>query len=45
MGSLEQLPQQGFEHAHPVMLEVFGQVGVITRHQGNPFGLRQPDAP
>ena len=44
VSSLEQLPQQGFEHAHPVMLEVLGQVGVIARHQGNPFGLRQPDA-
>ena len=45
VGGLEQLPQQGFQHAHAVVLQVFGQVGVVAGHQGVGLGLGQPDAP
>ena len=45
VGGLEQLPEQGLQHAHAVVLQVFGQMGVVARHQGQVAGLGQPDAP
>ena len=45
MGGLEQLPEQRFQHAHAVVLQVFGQVGVVAGHQGQVAGLGEPDAP
>ena len=44
VGGLEQLPKQGLEHAHAVVLEIFGQMGVVAGDQGNPLGFGQPDA-
>ena len=44
VGGLEQFPEQGLQHAHAVVLEVFGQMGVVARHQGQVAGLGQPDA-
>ena len=44
MGGLQQLPQQRLEHAHAVVLEVFRQMGVVARDQGNVLALGQPDA-
>ena len=44
VGGFEQFPQQGLQHPHPVVLEVFRQVGVVTGHQGNLLGFGQPDA-
>ena len=45
VGGLEQLPEQRFEHAHAVVLQVLGQVGVVAGHQGQAAGFGQPDAP
>ena len=44
VGRLEQFPEEGFKHPHAVVLEIFGQVGVVTRHQRNRFCFGQPDA-
>ena len=44
MGSFEQFPQQRLEHAHAVVLQVFGQVGVVAGYQGIGLGFGQPDA-
>ena len=44
MGGFEQFPQQGLEHAHAVVLQVFGQVGVVAGHQRVGLGFGQPDA-
>ena len=44
VGGLEHLPQEWLQHSQAVVLEVLGQVGVITRHQRDAFVLREPDA-
>ena len=43
VGRLEELPEQGFEHAHAVVLQVLGQMGVIARDQGIALGFGQPN--
>ena len=45
MGSFEQFPEEGLQHAHAVVLEILGEMGVVTRHKGDPLGFGQPDAP
>ena len=45
VGGLEQLPQHRLEHAETVVLQVFGQMGVVAGHQGIALGLGDPDAP
>jgi len=42
---LQQFPEQGLEHAHAVVLQILGQVGVIAGDQRDGFGLGQPDPP
>ncbi len=44
VGGLEQFPQQGFQHAHAVVLQILGQVGVVTGDERIALRLRQPDA-
>ena len=43
VGRLEQFPEQGLQHAHAVVLQVLGQVGVVAGHQGDALGFGQPD--
>ena len=44
VGGLEHFPQERLQHPQAVMLEVFGQVGVIAGDQRNALVLREPDA-
>ena len=44
VGGLEHFPQERLQHSQAVMLEVFGQMGVIAGDQRNALVLREPDA-